>query len=690
MTQYLQSFTLAEVLVSPARNQLSAGGQTVRLQPKAMAVLCYLARHYERVIDNDELIEQVWQGRVVTYGSVQKSINLLRKALAELLGEREVVAHYSKRGYQLRIEPVYQALSIPRSSATDRKKMWLLAGLALGGAAALLLAWLLLPLPPSLPPKSHQQVFEQVQGYTNEVGHEREAVPHPQLAVMAYVRHQAAEGSQLVVRDERGRDWVVAESPGAWQHLEWSPSGRQLAVIEDMDGREHFGPWMPSSRLPQQYNVHVFALDVAAARVVEKHRLSHWQGHINSLAWWDEQTLELVGRQGIAAINQRYRYELESQRLFILPSLERVPNPLASRISQQFSAIASYQQSGVRLDFYAPSGRHLAARQLAARQVQFSWIPDGSGVLAYLPDTRQWLLIYRDGTAQTLTLPGRDSHPVVLPRFGPQGQRIYFTEQRPSGNIWRQDSAGQQRVTDNAHLNYGARWSPEAERLAYISVRNHRPQVWLVDSERERQVSRQLLAEPVRLLWEASGEALIYTAGEALYVYDLAAEKEQLLWRGSGDFTPLALDREQQQLLALRSTGEVSNLWRINYGTGEKKQLTFGAVTTALAQGEAVYFQYAGQPGLWRWQGANGELELLNKTLEGDSRLLAVTDRDVYYRVGGDCQEGDIVYRQIRGGEPAKVINGAQTETMTTDFHPQRGALYSHCRVPEADILYWQ
>src|SRR5690554_7558327 len=98
MTQYLQSFTLAEVLVSPARNELSARGQTVRLQPKAMAVLCYLARHYDRVIDNDELIEHVWQGRVVTYGSVQKSINLLRKGLSELLGEREVVAHYSKKG----------------------------------------------------------------------------------------------------------------------------------------------------------------------------------------------------------------------------------------------------------------------------------------------------------------------------------------------------------------------------------------------------------------------------------------------------------------------------------------------------------------------------------------------------------------------------------------------------------------
>ncbi len=57
-------------------------------------VLIYLAEQQSRVISNEELIEQLWQGRVVTHGSVQKSINSLRKHLAEFFPDEEVIANY--------------------------------------------------------------------------------------------------------------------------------------------------------------------------------------------------------------------------------------------------------------------------------------------------------------------------------------------------------------------------------------------------------------------------------------------------------------------------------------------------------------------------------------------------------------------------------------------------------------------
>ena len=101
------SFMLGDVKVSPSHNTLWARDQSIKLQPKAMAVLHYLARNQSRVISNEELIERLWEGRVVTHGSVQKSINALRSALGELVGEHELIAHYSKRGYQLTIAPQF-------------------------------------------------------------------------------------------------------------------------------------------------------------------------------------------------------------------------------------------------------------------------------------------------------------------------------------------------------------------------------------------------------------------------------------------------------------------------------------------------------------------------------------------------------------------------------------------------------
>src|SRR4051812_30191987 len=106
-------FTLGDVQVSPSHNTLNLGEKSIKLQPKVMAVLHYLAANHKRVISNEELMERLWQGRVVTHGSVQKSINALRSAFVELIGERDIIAHYSKRGYQLTIEPSFSSAITP-------------------------------------------------------------------------------------------------------------------------------------------------------------------------------------------------------------------------------------------------------------------------------------------------------------------------------------------------------------------------------------------------------------------------------------------------------------------------------------------------------------------------------------------------------------------------------------------------
>ena len=97
-------FYLGNIQVIPQHNQILLKGNSVKLQPKVMAVLCYLAKHRERVISSDELIEKVWEGRVVTTGSVQKSINALRKALASLDDSTNPIDFFSKRGYQINLD----------------------------------------------------------------------------------------------------------------------------------------------------------------------------------------------------------------------------------------------------------------------------------------------------------------------------------------------------------------------------------------------------------------------------------------------------------------------------------------------------------------------------------------------------------------------------------------------------------
>ena len=54
--------------VEPALNQVSAAGKIVKLEPKAMAVLIYLADRPGQVVSRDSLLSAVWPGSVVGDG----------------------------------------------------------------------------------------------------------------------------------------------------------------------------------------------------------------------------------------------------------------------------------------------------------------------------------------------------------------------------------------------------------------------------------------------------------------------------------------------------------------------------------------------------------------------------------------------------------------------------------------------
>lgn len=687
-------FALGEVQVYPSRNEMCARGESVRLQPKVMDVLCYLAQHHERVISNDELIAQVWSGRIVTHGSVQKSINLLRKALSELVGEQEFVTHYSKKGYQLQVTPVVLA-SEPNEHHSDRaRRLRQLALAALALSLGIVGVYLYTIRHTLLIPVDHRTDFATVRAYTSEVGHERAGEPHPDNQHMVYVRERftgdgAGTESELVIRDGQGDDWVLAGSAGSWVDLAWSPGGKQLAAVELI---YEAGPLLRPNqnvRAPLLYDVHVFSVDLRTQMVNETHRLSQWQGRINSITWWDDNTLELVATQGHGALSRRYRYAVQSQRLSPLESLDFVANPLISKVHNGLTAVASLHDGRTRVDFLRRDQSRFASQPLEAAATDLSWVPDGSGVLAHAPDQQSLTLVRRDGRTQSLFLPYRADTWLSTPRYSADGNRLFFTEERPQTPLWRHTLAGvQEPVIQNPYLNYGARFSPDGERFVYLSVRNNQTQIWLVDNERERQLFRHHGDDHIHdLLWTPD-DLLVYTVGDHMVVAD---PKESELTRahlnGAAALRPLTYRASTQDVVVLNRTGDVDNLWRLNIATGQDRQLTFGAVATAVGDQDAVYFQYVGQSGLWLWRSASGELEQLTPSFTRDSQLLALTADGLFYTVGDRCRESDIYFFRFADQKSTRYMTRGTVSVSTNAFHPDQGALYTPCDIVEADIM---
>lgn len=87
--------------VLPSQNLIQRGSDSMKLEPREMDLLVYLSKNAERVVSTDELLRDVWHGRVFDEGVVYKKINRLRKALGDDSHNPRFIETIPKRGYRL-------------------------------------------------------------------------------------------------------------------------------------------------------------------------------------------------------------------------------------------------------------------------------------------------------------------------------------------------------------------------------------------------------------------------------------------------------------------------------------------------------------------------------------------------------------------------------------------------------------
>jgi TolB-like protein/DNA-binding winged helix-turn-helix (wHTH) protein/Tfp pilus assembly protein PilF len=113
------SLRVGDWLVEPALNRLSAAAGSVRLEPKAMALLCHLARHPGQVVSREALLAAVWPGVIVGDDSLTQAVIKLRKALGDTAEAPAYIQTIAKRGYRLLapVQPIDPAAPALTSTA---------------------------------------------------------------------------------------------------------------------------------------------------------------------------------------------------------------------------------------------------------------------------------------------------------------------------------------------------------------------------------------------------------------------------------------------------------------------------------------------------------------------------------------------------------------------------------------------
>jgi len=87
-------------VLDPVRRELFRSGASVKIEPKVFDLLIHLIENRHRVVSKDDLIAQVWGGRVVSDSALTYAINAARNAIGDDGKAQRLIRTSSRWGYR--------------------------------------------------------------------------------------------------------------------------------------------------------------------------------------------------------------------------------------------------------------------------------------------------------------------------------------------------------------------------------------------------------------------------------------------------------------------------------------------------------------------------------------------------------------------------------------------------------------
>ena len=84
-----------------AGRELRRRADLVELEPRAFDLLVFLLNHRDRIVSKDDLLREVWGGRIVSESALTTRINAVRRALGEDGATQRLVRTSPARGCAL-------------------------------------------------------------------------------------------------------------------------------------------------------------------------------------------------------------------------------------------------------------------------------------------------------------------------------------------------------------------------------------------------------------------------------------------------------------------------------------------------------------------------------------------------------------------------------------------------------------
>lgn len=595
-----QDFSIGGLNVRPSLNRVSAGGKTVRLEPKVMKVLLVLWRADGAVVSREDLIREVWEGQAVTDDAITRCISRLRRLFAHDFPGPARIETVQKSGYRL--------VTGSGEEQTKRKLFTWAGGAALVAALALaagITAWLqgrdraepdFAALPQSLAP------------FANFPGPERYPAFSPDGGSVAFAWRSPETGNYDLYRvDTEGEGRLRLTASGADEIFPvWSPDGARIA----------FG------RIDGEGECEILAIPAIGGA---ERRLAGCAGRLVALDWAAD------GSRLLFAFQER---PYAMARLYVLDpdTLERTPVPLPpgfalgvddAAFSPDSRRIALTLQGtlGVEdifvIDADGGNPVRLTSRHLKVHGLD--WLADGSGLLA----STNWLGAFG---LWRVPVDGGAAEPVVNMADGidhvavsPQGAVLVERWAHRADVVALNPATGAETplAVNSTRFEWDARPAPGGGRVAFVSDRSGAAELWVY--HRESEAFSQLTdfggAWTHSPRWSPDGGQIVFASPERgrfnLYLVSSRGGPLTHLTAGEGDnFAPVFSPDGRFVYFGSDRTG-AWQVWRLELATGEQSQVTQGGgrAPQISPDGARLYFTRIDEAGLWRMPAGGGAPE---------------------------------------------------------------------------------
>lgn len=93
-------YRFADFEVDLSQHELRRLGESVRIEPQVFDLIVHLVRNRDRIVSKDELIETIWNGRIISEAALSSRINGARRVLGDNGNDQIFIRTLHKRGFR--------------------------------------------------------------------------------------------------------------------------------------------------------------------------------------------------------------------------------------------------------------------------------------------------------------------------------------------------------------------------------------------------------------------------------------------------------------------------------------------------------------------------------------------------------------------------------------------------------------